>query len=120
MLGIAASSTALRAPVRRAAQQTLEFDVDGLPAVHYGEAVAFSRSNDSSRVPVKTRYDGEGRIELIVQLGVYTPGWNAFGWITSGDIDLRWRQKTHPSAPEIDVVRRRPHVDEARRIPTMR
>lgn len=69
VLGIAASSTALRAPLRSTAQQALEFHADGVPAVRYGEAVAFSRSqagSEAARVPVATRYDGDGRIELVV------------------------------------------------------
>jgi hypothetical protein len=27
---------------------------------------------------------------IYMQWGVYTPGWNAFGWITSDDVDMAW------------------------------
>lgn len=69
VLGIAAHSPTLQSPARTAAQQTLEFCANGVPEVRYGEAVAFSRSHahvEAGRVPVATRYDGAGRIELIV------------------------------------------------------
>lgn len=29
-------------------------------------------------------------VTLAFQWGLYTPGWNAFGWITSADLDVRW------------------------------
>ncbi|MFK7740228.1 MAG: hypothetical protein AB8H80_07880 [Planctomycetota bacterium] len=69
VLGIAAHSPSLHAPARAAAHQALQFSAAGAPAVRYGEAVAFSRADaglESARVPVATRYDGRGRIELVV------------------------------------------------------
>ncbi|CAN0506563.1 unnamed protein product, partial [Discosporangium mesarthrocarpum] len=64
VLGIAVHSATLRAPIANAAHQALSFtDQDG-NSIRYGEAVVFARG--SAPMPIDTRYDGMGRIELVV------------------------------------------------------
>lgn len=65
VLGITATGAQLHCPERTVRQQAIEFCVGDAPTFRYGEAVAFSRGS-TSRVPVATRYDGNGRIELVV------------------------------------------------------
>lgn len=65
VLGITAAGQDLHSPARIARQQAIEFCVGDAPTFRYGEAVAFSRGS-TNRVPVATRYDGNGRIELVV------------------------------------------------------
>lgn len=65
VLGITATGPDLYAQAYTSRQQAIEFCVGEAPAFLYGEAVAFSRGS-TNRVPVATRYDGNGRIELVV------------------------------------------------------
>jgi hypothetical protein len=60
-IGVGGNVTAPAAALR---QQALEFSCDGARRIRYGEAVAFDRGGN--RTPVATRYDGLGRIELVV------------------------------------------------------
>ncbi len=66
VLGIAVAGTVpLHAEACDARQQSLTFAVGGEDVFRYGKAVAFSRGS-TNRLPVATRYDGRGRIELVV------------------------------------------------------
>ena len=47
--------------------QALEFSLDGVRAIRYGEAIAFDRAGQG--VDVRTTYDGQGLIELTVPQG---------------------------------------------------
>ncbi|MCB9878722.1 MAG: hypothetical protein H6835_14090 [Planctomycetes bacterium] len=70
VLGIAATSE-LHTDTCGAAHQELVFRAaDDTPAIRYGEAVAFGRGGP--RVPIATRYDGGGRIELVVPEALLT------------------------------------------------
>ncbi len=52
------------APAFAASHRAIEFRCDDVPAIRYGEAFAFGRGG--GRTEVLTRYDGVGRIELVV------------------------------------------------------
>lgn len=64
VLSIAADAQGLRAPAVAAAVQDLQFRGANGAGIRYGMAVAFARGGE--RLPISTRYDGQGRIELIV------------------------------------------------------
>lgn len=64
VLGIAVSAAGFAAAPQPAAHQSLEFRRENGDAIRYGEAVVFERGG--APVRVATRYDGGGRIELIV------------------------------------------------------
>jgi len=61
---IAADGNVTADPTKTTCQQALEFRHDGSAAIRYGEAWAFDRGGE--RCAVATRYDGAGRIELVV------------------------------------------------------
>ena len=50
-----------------AAHRDLQFRYEGRAAIRYGEAIAFDRTGE--RIDVRTSYDGQGLIELIVPAG---------------------------------------------------
>lgn len=64
VLGITATSNTLQARAVEAAYQPLTFQHDGVGKIRYGEAIAFERGGKP--VEILTRYDGRGRIELVV------------------------------------------------------
>lgn len=64
VLEIAVGGNVWAPPSEQAAHQPLEFRFGDQRAIRYGEAFAFDRRG--ARVDVATRYDGQGRIELVV------------------------------------------------------
>lgn len=64
MLGITVDAPQLTAPATGARHQALEFRAPTGAAIRYGEAFAFGRG--AAPIAIATRYDGAGRIELIV------------------------------------------------------
>ena len=60
----------------------------GLPLLNALPIITDSAGNGSVPVPIPCNIPHG--VVLAFQWGIHTPGWNAFGWITTDDFDIRW------------------------------
>lgn len=60
----------------------------GLPLLSVLPIVTDAVGNGQVGLPIPCSIPHD--IALAFQWGIYTPGWNSFGWITSNDTDISW------------------------------